>query len=336
MTVDNDFDVILADTIAAIPDHQLLADLKQVIVNADRMRPRSQQRQLGPSGVDPHCQRRLAYALAASRGPHPTPEQTGHNRYSDPMPSIMGTALHSWLEDAVKADNQRLGYVRWIPEQQVEVRPGLTGCCDVYDLLTDTALDWKLLGAASYAKVLKHGVSHAYRVQRHLYGRGWVNHGLPVKYVGNVILCRAGSLQKIHLDREPYSDTFVNDVFTRIDDTEDLMRRYKVECDPAGFKNIPTTPDDDCEYCPWWSPTMTGPYSCGGKLDTEPRTLPHPVTRQQSTRPEPLPPVSAGTCERCRVEPGTRMIDPHLKEIGDIEKWVTLCQECRNYSIGNI
>src|SRR5690606_16024596 len=186
-------------------DLDLLTDIKALISDAEKSRPRSMQRELGPSGVSYHCKRRLAYSVVNSRKTSPSPNERGANRYSDPLPSIIGTATHAWLEEAARSANERLGRVRWVPEQRVTVREGLSGTCDLYDVDTQSILDWKVIGATSHKKYVTHGPSHVYRGQAHLYGKGYTNLGLPVKYVGIIFIKKAGSLRDIHLWREPYS-----------------------------------------------------------------------------------------------------------------------------------
>lgn len=258
------FDSILGEEIDGIPDADLLSDIRDVITEAEKSRPRSLQRALGPSGVGYLCKRRLAYSLASSRREDQTPESRGLNHFSDPLPAIMGTAMHAWLEEAVRAANDRLGRVRWIPETKVTIRDGLSGTCDLYDVDTHSVLDWKVLGKASYEKIVKSGPSAGYRGQRQLYGRGYKNEGFPVKYVGNIIISRAGSLRQTHLDREPYSDEAVDEILARIDDTEQLITDLDVMHDPRGFRQIPIVADDDCQWCPWFSRSGRGPFSCAG------------------------------------------------------------------------
>lgn len=182
------------------------------------------------------------------------------------MPSIIGTAMHTWMEDALRRANEQLGRVRWIPETKVEIRPGLAGTADVLDLDTMTVLDWKFPGKTGYDKYMKYGPSNTYRGQAHLYGAGYVNLGFPIEYVGIVFISRVGSLRQMHLWREPYSPELVAETLDRIDATESMMTALNVESDPGLFNLIPIAPDDDCgATCPWWSANPGRAYSCGGK-----------------------------------------------------------------------
>lgn len=259
-----DPDALIAGEIEALPDADLLSDIKQLIISAEAERPRSQQTALGPSQAGHECERRLAYSINASvNAGKLTRESKGANSFSDPMAAIIGTASHSWMEEAVIADNRRLGRYRWIPEHKVEVREGLSGTCDLYDLDTASVLDWKFPGSTRYEHYAKHGPSNTYRGQAHLYGRGYKRLGFPVKYVGNIYISRAGSLRKIHLWREPYNDALVDEILDRYDRVGHQMEMLRVDEFPDNFKQIPVTPDSDCIFCPWFSVNPEGPFSCG-------------------------------------------------------------------------
>lgn len=260
-----DFDAIMGVQIDGVPNAQLLADLKDMILAAEAARPRSLQRALGPSSVAEECERKLGFMTSAARHPNPTKDITGYNAWDDPMASIIGTATHAWMEDAAKSANEKLGRIRWVPEAKVEVRPGLSGTCDLYDADTNTVLDWKFPGTTRYGHYVKHGPSPTYRGQAHMYGRGYRRLGLAVDFVGIIFVSRAGSMNKIHLWREPYNDELVEEILARIDRVEEQMDEWSVEINPEGFKQIPITPSDDCNLCPWFSPTATRPRQCNGK-----------------------------------------------------------------------
>ena len=91
---------------------ELLSDLTDVIKWTDNNSARSMQTTIGPSELGSSCDRRIAYRLAG------TPEA---NWWSDPLPAIVGTAVHTWLESAVK-QFQSVHYMdRWVTEITVTV-----------------------------------------------------------------------------------------------------------------------------------------------------------------------------------------------------------------------
>jgi hypothetical protein len=198
----------------------------------------------------------------------------GGNKSGDPLPSIIGTATHTWLENALYMANERHTEETgddtpiWIPESKVNVREGLSGTCDIYHVPSGSVLDWKCPGVDRFKKYTTKGPSPSYRTQVHLYGRGYVNLGLPVNYVGIIWIPRAGQLRNAKLWREPYNPEIVGNTLTRIDDTKQLMEGLDVKNHPENFKLIPISPDEDCYLCPWWCPPnekITSPFQCKGK-----------------------------------------------------------------------
>ncbi|OZE88059.1 hypothetical protein CH304_00370 [Rhodococcus sp. 15-649-1-2] len=231
-----------------IPDIELLDDLKTMIVDASNNIERHLQVELGPSDVGHPCARKLALGLM--REPRTNPE-------GDPLPSIVGTAAHTWMEAAARRTD------RFLPERRVTIREGLSGTCDIYDLDTDTVIDWKFPGVTRMKTYKKHGPSAVYRAQAHLYGQGYINDGYPVKNVAICFLPRGGQLAGAHLWREPYNQALVDETLARIDNTTLLLTDLDVEQHPERYQLIPATPDD-CEYCPFWSPNPTSPTQCSG------------------------------------------------------------------------
>ncbi len=260
-------DVLNAD---GMPERKLFEDIKELIIRAESERPRSLQRVPGPSEVGHPCERKLAYTINRSRSTVDKPEHNGYNRNSDPMAAIIGTATHTWLEDAANKDNERLGRVRWVTEQKVVVRQAhqereqLAGTCDLYDFDTKTCIDWKVPGATMYAGYVKNGPSAQYRAQAHMYGQGFINLGFPVENIGIFFISRTGTLRQTHLWREPYDQTVVNGVLNTLNRVEDTMLDLDVVDRPGGFTQFDKTPGDYCRYCPWWSPKPTGPFECAG------------------------------------------------------------------------
>lgn len=115
-----------------------LDDLKALIIDGAKSDERSQQIALGPSEVGHPCLRKLALGLLHA------PKV---NNYDDPLPSVIGTGAHSRFEEFANRDNARriaLGQPsRWLTEHRVTIREGLAGTCDLYDMETNTVIDWK-------------------------------------------------------------------------------------------------------------------------------------------------------------------------------------------------
>lgn len=124
----------LGDAVERGPADEIAKALRDMIRHGSRVMPRSQQKALGPSEVGHPCPRKLAYGLM---------DEPGEPGFSDPLPSLIGTAFHSWLEWAAPQHNELLGRERWLPETKVTVREGLSGTCDLFDTDTGTVIDHK-------------------------------------------------------------------------------------------------------------------------------------------------------------------------------------------------
>jgi hypothetical protein len=215
--------------------------------------PRSLQKHIGPSQVGTPCTRQLAYRMAGV-------EES--RNLNDPWPSIVGTAVHAWIADAMELDNQRRiakGLPpRWHLEQRVDVGFGLTGSCDCFDEETGAVLDWKILGNTQYAKYVKEGPSEEYRVQAHCYGLGYKRAGFDVKRVGIGFFGRAKTLNDLHIWSEPWDINIALKALKRMREVQESLGQG---AQPLDFEAKPgavcffcpfkrSADDDACKYCP--------------------------------------------------------------------------------------
>lgn len=257
------------------PDAELLDDLKGVFKRDWNNHPRSLQKHMGPSEVGHPCARKLAARMIGLKAINPD---------GDPLPAWLGTAGHSKFEQAVLADNERIIKAhkadssmrctyhegvpigRWFPERKVDVTDTLRGTCDLYDTWTDTVVDLKFPGASRMTYYTKNGPSPEYRIQSHLYGRGYRNEGFNVQRVAIWFLPRGGYLSKSFVWSEDYSDSVVDEVLTRLDQVAVLVNDLDLARNPDRLSLIPTTPHD-CNFCEFWSTTSDEPHACkDGKL----------------------------------------------------------------------
>ncbi|GAA0638062.1 hypothetical protein GCM10010174_69880 [Kutzneria viridogrisea] len=247
-------------TFAAAPepgDHPLAAGLRQVVIDTDRHAPRSVQVALGPSEIGEPCARKLAYRLM---------DETRTNADSDPWAAIIGTAVHAWLADAFEAANTRLGRIRYLVERRVEVRPGLTGSCDLFDADTMTVIDHKVVGTTKMREYRLQGPPPHYRAQAHLYGVGYANLGLPVREVALAFYPRGGLLSGLHVWSEPFDPAIAQAALDRHDQVLALVDTLDVERNPANYRHLPATPSHGCTYCPWFKPGTDTGRGCPGHL----------------------------------------------------------------------
>lgn len=248
----------LAQAVANSDAHKLCLDLRWMIRNGAASIPRNNQKRLGPSEVGHPCARKLAFGLVG------VPQIGG---YDDPLASLIGTAFHSWLDWAAGKANESIGRERWLAERKVVIRPGLRGTCDLYDKDTCTAIDHKVPGSTRFKAYTTKGPSWTYRGQAHLYGAGYIAAGFPVKNVAIHWIPRADArLNHTQVWMEPYNQGIVDWILNRIDGVETLIELLHLRENPAGFQQIPATPDEDCRLCPWWNPLAPGtePLQCNG------------------------------------------------------------------------
>lgn len=227
------------------------AELKDVFLNAAARAPRTLQQHLGPSELGVACDRQVAGKFAAL---------PATNHVIDPWPSIVGTACHAWAADAFTADNERQGYARWIAEMRVTPHPDHPGTADLYDAHEAAVVDHKFLGESSMAKIRKNP-PRKYRVQLHLYGRGYTNLGLPVNRVVLAAYPRtAGSLDGLYVWEEatntPESNALLQLVYEQTAYRRELARRLLTG--ELAFLDIAADNTEDvaeeCYFCPFYRP----------------------------------------------------------------------------------
>ncbi|GEL17659.1 hypothetical protein [Pseudonocardia asaccharolytica] len=236
-------------------EHPIRIALRSAIVDAANNAPRSLQTALGPSEYGDPCARRLAYKIM---------EAPKVNTDSDPWASILGTAGHAWLADALTADNQRTGETRWLIEQRLQIRDGLTGSCDAYYVPRRAVVDHKIVGPAKLREYRASGPPDQYRKQVHLYGYGYTRLGLPVAEVALAFYPRAGQLSGLHLWSEPYDEEIALAAINRVDTIITVAYQLQVDDHPAHYTAIPRTPSRTCLYCPWMRPGPDTGVTCPG------------------------------------------------------------------------
>lgn len=235
-------------TTFAPPDggpHPLLADLTGIIHTAARFAPRSQQVYIGPSEIGQPCQRRLALKLIGAEDRNPQ---------QDRWAATIGTAVHSWLEEAFTKDNMRRAEAglphRWVTEHRVTIRDGLSGTTDLYDLETETVVDWKVVGNSSLKKYIK-DPGQQYKVQGQAYGLGWHNRGRPVKRVAIVFLPRTGWLADSHIWIDEFRPQVALDALTRIDQLIEGMNIAEHLGALEDFLELLPRDASSCAFCPY-------------------------------------------------------------------------------------
>lgn len=226
---------------------RLFDELNTVIVGAIVNRPRSQQTRIGPSEIGVPCPRRLAHKMAG------TPEVNSRGPAWRPT---VGVAVHEWLAEQFIQDNRRHDPARWLVEFKVDCGSigdqVLDGSCDLYDRVTDTVIDWKIVGATALKSYRANGPGEQYRVQAHTYALGWERRGMPVRRVAVVFLPSAGELHDAVFWHEPYTP----EVATGAIDRAALIARLVAQGGSHAAAALPTA-DAHCSYCPFYLPAAT-------------------------------------------------------------------------------
>jgi hypothetical protein len=185
-----------------------MVDLREVITAAARGAGRSQQVAIGPSEIGWPATAGWPWACSG----HPSPTRTA----TSGRPRSAPPATRGWRRPSAgqRAPDQEGHAPRWLIEQTVEIRTGLDGHCDLYDLETHTVIDHKFPGVTSIRKYRKQGhPGQQYRWQAHLYGMGWANAGLPVENVMLVMWPRSGLLTDAWSWSEPYSPAVADEAW---------------------------------------------------------------------------------------------------------------------------
>ena len=164
--------------------------LLHVLHAQDASRDRSQQIEVGPSEIG-GCRRKVWYRLNAQ--PHTNENQSK-------LAAIMGTAIHTAIEEAIGAlDPEGKEYL-----VETEVSFGdMKAHVDLYVPSTGAVIDWK----TSKVKNLGYFPSNQQRWQVQLYGYLLSKKGYNVKTVNLVAIARDGNEKDIKVHTEPYDET---------------------------------------------------------------------------------------------------------------------------------
>lgn len=223
-------------------------EIRHSIEQAIYDHPRSAQTLIGPSEVGTPCDRKLGFKLGA------TPSVTAPRAAWRPT---VGSAVHTWLAAAMEAANVVAGVRRFLTEWPVVVGAidgiPIGGTCDLYDRITATVIDFKVVGPSSLRSYRASGMPVGYRVQTHLYGRGFVAAGQPVDTVALLILPSNGELSDLVWLAEPYNESLADSALARASRIRAAQRLAGVETVNA---NLSTT-EDHCAYCEWYRPGTT-------------------------------------------------------------------------------
>jgi hypothetical protein len=254
-----------------------IAELRDVLINFEAARPRSMQKELGPSELGTSCQQQIARKL------------TGAPRVPITEPTwapFQGTAVHASMEDVLAFWNAQLGRQRWLTEDRVTAAdartaeggydyPAIAGSGDAFDLDTGTVVDWKYVGVTALKKLRsaryaglpsRDQVSQEYRVQAHLYGLGHAAKGRDVQHVRLVLLARSWKYDDSDEWTEPYDERIARWAIDRYYRVVDQVHELDIANEPEQIVHVKATPSSDaCKFCPFMRPGQPSSWDgCAG------------------------------------------------------------------------
>ena len=214
----------------------------ELLLEADRRRPRSQQRRIGMSELG-GCRKRAGYRLAG----------TEHTDTSGSVQAVMGTAIHDAIASVLALTKAPGDLV----EHEVEFADVL-GHLDRYEAATKTVVDVKTTSSRWLEHLKVHGPSREHLWQTHGYAAGLIQQGVDVRQVRIDYLARdTGEEWTVTLPFEPaviaHALAWLDEV--RTGDLDMLPRDY-----------APESPF--CRNCPFRTPCWDG-----GVTDRDPRSV---------------------------------------------------------------
>lgn len=201
-----------------------MSDVPALILNGIRefaaSRPRSLQKEVGPSQLGNPCDHCLAAALA---GWEKVEAET-------PWLPLIGTAVHALLLEP---------YVgswpggEWLKEWDVNVGSiggpkGVRGNADLFHIPTGTVVDLKVVGATTLNEAKRNGSKAQYRAQVNLYGKGFRNAGYNVTTTILAYLPRNSMrLSDAFFDVQPYDEGIAADALIRANQLAAAIKTYE-------------------------------------------------------------------------------------------------------------
>lgn len=206
-------------------------------------RPRSLQQSIGPSQLGVECSRQIGHRLAGSTGRRPG---------GGWLPGI-GTAVHTMLQTVFDDWNAATGFDRYATEVALTCGEvggvALTGTADLYDRVTATITDWKVVGTKTLDTARRKGPTAQYRTQAHIYGRGVELAGLPIDTVSIAYLPRNYELTSTVFWHEPYDRDVALTAIARADGIATALNALSPEVVLPQLDRR-----DDCRFCDYFTP----------------------------------------------------------------------------------
>lgn len=201
--------------------------LVDALIKADDKRARSKQTAIGVSSLG-DCKRKVWHMAQGHKGTNITSR----------LASIMGTAIHASIEQAMKSKDALI-------EKRVEIDGLPPATIDYFNIKTGEVVDWKTIKLSG----VDYFVSRQKRWQVQTYGYLLAQSGFDVKTVTLVGIPRDGSEKDIIVHSEPYDETIALEALQWLADIRTLADAPLPERDPASFCS---------SYCPFFGELCQG------------------------------------------------------------------------------
>lgn len=223
--------------------------LKQKMIDiirwADQQNPRGQQVLIGPSEIGDLCDRRIGYRLA---------QVPASNVGVDTWPAIVGTAVHTWLQNAVNGWMEANPTEDWMTETTLMVSEFVEGHADLYWATEQCVVDHKTQGPDVFKKTKVDGPAPGYVIQAQIYGYGFERAGYPVKKVALTFYNRAGWLKDMYVWSGDYDRSVAEGALARLYQIARQVVDLDVLNQSHRWEQIEAYPSNSCGFCPWYSP----------------------------------------------------------------------------------
>lgn len=225
-------------------------DVRRIVLDYTRRMPRTVQTDIGPSQAGSPCDRELVYALTQHMDPGGTPQD------GNPWLPLVGTAVHTEMANALKAENRRLGWERWLIEQRVEISDEIPyGTLDAFDTQEGDVVDWKIVGKTTLDSVRAKGSKPLYRKQVNLYGLGAARLGFQVNRCIVVYLPRNANptrpfLDEMRVDAQPFDLDDALETVERLRGLKQVAKGISPKTRQEKINLVEANPSrDNCFFC---------------------------------------------------------------------------------------
>lgn len=250
---------------------ELASGIETVLEYQIKNQPRSQQKIIGPSEIGTDCDHCLAAKLAGWE----------QNELGIAWAPTIGTAVHSLFEEFFYRNQLRIisqdpdkpvsmeAHRYWWEQKTMVGKIGgqeIWGSTDLIDLVVGATVDWKLVGKSSLDNYRRKGPSSQYRVQAHLYAKGWNDAGIRIDHVAIAFLPRTTvKFSDRYWWSEPYDEQIAADALARANQVYNnlnALESISVEARDNWIKSLPRA--DHCWDCKRFSDFAAAPRVTSG------------------------------------------------------------------------